>query len=89
VRERWRKEFGLLVSSFWDPENRRPTNDLFAEYPMDFELLYRDAASLVVGQTSVRVASVQHLIAINQAAGRPKDLDDAARLAELVRNNNV
>jgi hypothetical protein len=56
---------------------------------MDFELLYRDAASLVVGQTSVRVASVQHLIAIKQAAGRPKDLDDAARLAELVRNNNV
>jgi hypothetical protein len=89
VRERWRNEFGLLVLSFWDPENRRPTVDLFAEYPMDFELLYRDAASLVVGQTSVRVASVQHLIAIKQAAGRPKDLDDAARLAELVRNNNV
>jgi hypothetical protein len=29
------------------------------------------------------------LIAIKQAAGRPKDLDDAARLAVLVRNNNV
>ena len=35
VRERWRNEFGLLVLSFWDPENRGPTVDLFAEYPMD------------------------------------------------------
>jgi hypothetical protein len=35
VREHWRNEFGLLVLSFWDPENRGPTVDLFAEYPMD------------------------------------------------------
>jgi hypothetical protein len=33
----------MVVMSFWDPENRRPTVDLFADYPMDFELLFRDS----------------------------------------------
>ncbi len=87
VRERWRKEFGMLVLSFWDPENRRPTVDLFADYPMDFELLYGDSVSVPLAATTVRIASLEHLIAIKRAAGRPKDLEDAARLAELVRNN--
>ena len=73
----------MVVLSFWDPENRRPTVDLFADYPMDFEVLYKDSKLLPLGATAVRVASIDHLIAIKRAAGRPKDLDDANRLAEL------
>ncbi len=73
----------MVVMSFWDPENRRPTIDLFAEYPMDFEILFRDSLLMPLSSTAVRVASVDHLVAIKQAAGRPKDLDDAARLIEL------
>jgi hypothetical protein len=83
VRERWRRESGMLVLSFWDPQNRRPTVDLFADYPMDFELLFKDSLSLPLATTTVRVASLDHLIGIKRAAGRPKDLDDADRLAEL------
>jgi hypothetical protein len=83
VRERWKRESGMLVLSFWDPQNRRPTVDLFAAYPMDFESLYRDSLLLPLATADVRVASVAHLIAIKRAAGRPKDLDDANRLAEL------
>jgi hypothetical protein len=73
----------MLVLSFWDPENRRPTVDLFANNPMDFELLYRDSVAMSLAPTTVRVASIAHLIAIKRAAGRPKDLDDAARLEQL------
>ena len=73
----------MVVLSFWDPENRRPTVDLFADYPMDFEVLYKYSKLLPLGATAVRVASIDHLIAIKRAAGRPKDLDDANRLAEL------
>jgi hypothetical protein len=83
VRERWQRESGMLVLSFWDPQNRRPTVDLFADYPMDFEVLYENSLLLTLATTPVRVASVAHLIAIKQAAGRPKDLDDVSRLAEL------
>jgi hypothetical protein len=83
VRERWRRESGMVVLSFWDPRNRRPTVDLFADYPMEFELLFSDALLLPLATTTVRVASLDHLISIKRAAGRPKDLDDADRLAEL------
>ncbi len=84
VRERWRKDSGMLVLSLWDPQHRRPTVDLFAEYPMDFELLFRDSMLLPLATTSVRVASIAHLIAIKRAARRPRDLDDADRLAALI-----
>jgi len=63
----------------------RPTVDLFADYPMDFEALYQDSLSLPLATTNVRIASVDHLIAIKQAAGRPKDLEDVNRLTELRR----
>jgi hypothetical protein len=47
-------ESGILALSFWDPENRRPTVDLFANYPMDFELLYRDSVELSLAPTPKR-----------------------------------
>jgi predicted nucleotidyltransferase len=83
VRTRWRRESGMLVLSFWDPQNRRPTVDLFAAYPMDFEVLFKESLLLPLSGTTVRIASVEHLIAIKRAAGRTKDLDDANRLSEL------
>jgi len=52
---------------------------------MDFEVLYENSLLLPLATTNVRVASLDHLIAIKQAAGRPKDLDDVVRLSELRR----
>jgi len=83
VRAGWRRDSAMVVMSFWDPENRRPTVDLFTEYPMDFDLLFRDSELVALTSGTVRVASLEHLIAIKQAAGRPKDMDDAAHLIEL------
>jgi len=83
VRDKWRQDASMVVMSFWDPDNRRPTVDLFADYPMDFELLFRDSLLMTLTSTPVRVASLEHLIAIKLAAGRAKDLDDASRLIAL------
>jgi hypothetical protein len=83
VRNRWRRDSGMVVLSFWDPQNRRPTVDLFAEYPMDFNDLFNDSLLMPLAGTTVRVASVEHLVAIKRAAGRPKDLDDVERLRKL------
>ena len=47
------------------------------------ELLYEDSLLMPLATTNVRVASIDHLIAIKQAAARPKDLDDVNRLTEL------
>ena len=83
TRARWREESALQVLSFWDPEHRWPTVDLFAEYPMDFDTLYRGSQLMPLSGTAVRIANVDHLIALKRAAGRPKDVEDAARLASL------
>ena len=83
VRRRWREESGLVVLSFWDPQHRCPTVDLFAEYPMDFETMFNNAVIMPLSGTQVRTASVAHLVQIKRAAGRPRDLEDIARLAEL------
>jgi len=61
VRTRWQRESGMLVLSFWDPQNRCPTVDLFADHPMDFEGLYADSLLLPLSAASVRVAGVEHL----------------------------
>jgi hypothetical protein len=83
TRKRWREESSMVVLSFWDPQNRCPTVDVFAEYPMDFEKLFSAAVLMPLSGTNVRVASIQHLIDIKRAAGRPRDLEDAARLAQV------
>jgi predicted nucleotidyltransferase len=89
VRKRWQSEFGMLVLSFWDPENPRPTVDLFADCPTDFEALYQDSTSMALAISTVRVASLGHLIAIKRAAGGPKDLDDVERLIEVIRRKKL
>jgi hypothetical protein len=85
VRRRWRTESSLVVLSFWDPQNSCPTVDLFAEYPMEFEALFANAVLVPLAGTEVRIASVAHLVDIKRAAGRPRDLEDIARLTELER----
>jgi hypothetical protein len=87
VRRRWQTESGMRVLSFWDPENRRPTVDLFADYPMNFETLFADSLLVALAGVTVRVASIPHMVAIKRAAGRPKDLDDAARLEALLKGH--
>jgi hypothetical protein len=73
----------MVDLSFWDPQNRYPTVDVFADDPMDFEKLITAPVLMPLSGTHVRVASVQHLIDIKRAAGRPRDLEDAARLAQV------
>ncbi len=83
MRKRWRDESSMVVLSFWDPQNRFPTVDVFAEYPMEFETMYESSMVMSLSGSDVHVASIEHLIRIKQAAGRPKDLEDAGRLALL------
>jgi hypothetical protein len=73
----------MVVVSFWDPQNRYPTVDVFADYPMEFESMYESSVVMSLSGADVRVASIEHLIKIKRAAGRPKDLEDVARLALL------
>jgi hypothetical protein len=82
ICKRWRDESSMVLS-FWDPQNRFPTVDVCADYPMEIESMYKSSVMLPLSGAGVRVASLEHLIKIKGAAGRPKDLEDVARLALL------
>ena len=83
MRKRLRKESSIVVLSFWDPQNRFPTVNEFAEYPMEFESMYESSMVMSLSGTDLHVASIEHLIQIKRAARRAKDLEDAGRLARL------
>jgi hypothetical protein len=87
TRKLWREESSMVVLSFWDPQNRCPTVDVFAEYPMDCEKLFGAAVLMPLSGTDVRVDSIQRLIDLKRAAGRPRDLEDAAHLAQVREGN--
>jgi hypothetical protein len=82
-RRDWAENKHMQVFSFYDPTNPMREVDVFMQYPIEMEDLVRDAATVEYDGRSVRIASVKHLIQMKQAAGRPQDLEDIARLQEL------
>ena len=70
----------MKVFSFWDTTNARPTVDVMLAPVVSFDDLWADAALTTIGGVEVRIASVQHLIRMKEAAGRPQDLVDLERL---------
>ncbi len=84
-REEWRLAKGMKVFSFWDSTSVGPTVDILLESPVTFDELWRDAVRIDVGGHRVAVASSSHLIRMKESAGRPRDLDDVARLQNLNR----
>jgi predicted nucleotidyltransferase len=61
--------------------------DVFATEPIPFEQLWQSADEMVIGGTPVRIASVEHLVAMKRAAGRPQDLRDVAELELLEQDH--
>ena len=85
-RRQWIEEKGMRVFSLFDPAQPMRELDLFVENPLDFEVLWQDSVVKVLGECSVHVASVPHLIGMKRAAGRPQDLLDIEALEEIAKN---
>lgn len=83
TRRGWVEERGLRVFTMIDPSTSLVEVDLFAEEPLPFDDLYRDAARIDVGGQLVRVASIDHLISMKRVAGRSQDLADIEALEGL------
>ena len=83
IRERWKKEKGMIVFSF--VENDPPFNliDMFVDEPISFKALYKKKVSARLGAVTVPVVSIDHLIQLKQMAGRDRDLNDIAQLKEI------
>jgi len=79
-RHEWQATRNMQVFSFWDSTNTRPTIDVMLSNMIPFEELWSQAVVISLGGREIRVACVEHLIVMKEAAGRPQDLADVERL---------
>ena len=84
-RSEWQTQRGMQVFSFWDSTNSRPTIDVMLSSPVPFEELWTKAVAVPIAGTTVKVASIPHLLRLKQAAGRRQDLSDIERLRALLK----
>ena len=82
-RDRWQKEKGMIVFSF--VQRKPPFNlvDIFVQYPLDFDSLYKNRINVKVDNVVIPIASIDHLIKIKQKAGRNIDLNDIEQLKKI------
>lgn len=83
TRRAWVDERGMTVFSLVAPDDPLHAVDLFAEPPAPFDELWDAARIVEVAGVEVPVASIDHLIRMKEAAGRPQDVADVAALREL------
>ena len=87
TRRTWVTDRHLMVFTFADPDDPFHHVDLFAEDPVPFEELWERSVDVRLGSISVRIASLDDLIAMKRVAGRPQDLADIAAL-ELIKRGD-
>lgn len=82
-RKEWIEQRNMLVFQLWDPANPLRSLDVFVKEPIAFDQLLRDAVKTDIDGMPVPIASIEHLIEMKQTAGRPRDLDDVAKLRQI------
>lgn len=82
-REDWFRHRNMQVFPLWDPVNPERSVDVFVHEPLDFAELSKDAVVKDLDGVPIRIASIAHLIAMKQAAGRRQDLDDIDALRQI------
>ncbi len=85
IRESWRKEKGMEVFSFYNPDNPMLTVDLFVHEPIPFDELANRSERMDIDGVIVPVCSIEDLIALKKRVGRLKDMDDIDHLREVRR----
>lgn len=83
ARKAWADEKGLTVFSLWSDRLPEIEVDLFVNEPFRFDEAYARAVRVRLDATTVTVVSLEDLIALKQAAGRPIDLADVEALRAL------
>lgn len=82
-RKEWIEQRNMLVFQLLDPANPLRSLDVFVKEPIAFDQLQCDAVNTDIDGMPVPVASIEHLIEMKQSAGRPRDLDDIAKLRQI------
>jgi hypothetical protein len=83
TRRIWMEEKGMTVFSLWSARVPGIEVYLFVREPFDFEQAWRRAVRVDLDTTSATVASLEDVVALKRAAGRPIDLADVAALEAI------
>lgn len=89
VRRQWADEKGMVVFAFASTDPPFMLADIFLEYPIDYNELAAQSSLMRYGSQQVRVCSLEHLLKIKEAAGRPKDLLDVENLRAANAKRNT
>lgn len=83
-RRSWAEEKNLKVFSLYSAEHQATEVDIFVEAPFDFAAAYPAALKEAVADgVEARFVDYARLVDLKKLAGRPRDLDDLARLREI------
>lgn len=91
IRKQWIEDKGMQVFSMWKPDEPLVSVDLFVQYPVNFDQLWNNAEQIDLGELSIRIASIPHLIEMKKQANRPQDLIDIEKLTVIAakkKSNN-
>ena len=83
LREEWISQRHMQVFQLWDPANPERSVDLFVREPFAIAEMLAEASIKYLDGVPIPVASLRHLIAMKQAAGRRHDLDDIEALRQI------
>ncbi len=85
VREIWLRDKHMLAFSLVDQANPMRVIDLLLKPDVPFAELLARSEAVALNNTTVRIASIDDLIALKRHAGRPQDLADIAQLEAIRR----
>jgi len=79
----WHKERNLQAFALRSPELTGVTVDVLLFPPVEFSGMSEHAAVIDISDTPIRIASIDDLIALKQAVGRPIDMTDIEHLQRI------
>ena len=84
IRAAWIRDKGMMVFQMYSDQTRMSI-DIFVQYPLDFDELWDQGTKIDLPGTSLRIASIDHLISMKREAARPQDLLDVEQLEKIKR----
>jgi len=89
-RAAWIAERNLEVFSLTSDLHRGTTVDIFASEPFDFDVEYEEAVvSEIAPGVTMRFVRLSTLIAMKEAVGRPRDVDDVEHLRRIAEGGGL
>lgn len=82
-RKDWLENKHMEVFQLWDPNNAARSIDIFVHEPIPFQELNQASVIKKLETIPIKVASIEHLIAMKRKADRPRDHLDIAELEKL------